>query len=345
MTIAIDLLFLVQIFGLLQTTVKCSNTTTFHAPHMPICNWKSFDNAPEIYYVNLDRSIHRKVVMDSHLSSVHLNHTRVRGLTPKEIFIPPDVEKNWLTRHCSTQTVWKGEAGTGYNNEKFAMAAMCGRKKNTPKEIGCSVSHLYAMRQAIYSTTATSRYALIVEDDVFFPFNVDFNAMAQSAPADFGILQLFNSNQPSMKNIWKKYLKNHNTLWLNRNAASFEFWSTCGYLIDRVVMKPIIDAMVIVDRIPGAHKYILNWVVTLNNMFYYKLFVGVTEFKLVAGVTNPCTPKECCSSNATHIFNGPPPCVYAPRGFQADSFLYAMTRTYMLSFPIITNGLGEYQTF
>jgi hypothetical protein len=264
--------------------------------------------------------------MEKHLTDVKLKYFRIRGLTPKEFYIPDDVEKNWLTRHCPIQTAWdpitasKNTQFTPYNGEKFVMAAMCGRKKNNQKEIGCSTSHLYAMKQAIYSKTAVSRYALIVEDDVFFPFDVDFNVLAQSAPSGFGILQLFNSNQPSMKHIWEKYLRNHKTLWLRRNAASFEFWSTCAYLIDREVMKPLIDAVV------------------------YSRMPGVTEFKLVAGVTNPCTPKECCGANATDVFSNVPPCVYAPRGLQADSFLYAMTATYMLTVPLVTNGVGGNQS-
>ena len=38
------------------------------------------------------------------------------------------------------------------------------------------------------------------------------------------------------------------------------------------------------------------------------------------------------------------PCVFAPRGYQADSFLYLMTTTYTLSIPIITNGQGGNQS-
>jgi GR25 family glycosyltransferase involved in LPS biosynthesis len=44
------------------------------------------------------------------------------------------------------------------------------------------MSHLVAMRTAIYSPTATSRYALIVEDDVQFPFDIDYEALAATAP-------------------------------------------------------------------------------------------------------------------------------------------------------------------
>lgn len=290
--------------------------------HQPKCTWSKHENSPEIYFINLERSLNRKVVMENHLRDVGFRYFRVRGLTPKEIYVPDDVEKFWLTRWCPIQTSWNSTGEfTSYAYQKYAMAAMCGRKKNTPKEIGCTTSHLHAMRQAIYSSTATSRYALIVEDDVFFPFDVDFNALAESAPKDFGILQLFNSNQPTMKHTWDKYIRNPSNLWMKRNAASFEYWSTCAYLIDRVVMKPVIDAVVLTDRV-----------------------LGVTEFKLVAGVTNPCTPKECCTEDAPNRFNVAPPCVYAPRGYQADSYLYAMTKTYMMSLPLITNGMGGNQS-
>lgn len=47
------------------------------------------------------------------------------------------------------------------------------------------------------------------------------------------------------------------------------FWSTCGYMIDRVVMKPIID-----------------------NLVYEK--DGWTHFKVIAGISGPCAPPECC---------------------------------------------------
>ena len=61
-----------------------------------------------------------------------------------------------------------------------------------------------------------------------------------------------------------------------------------------------------------------------------------------AGLTHPCVPKECCEENNVFILK--PPCVFAPRGYQADSYLYAMTTTYTLSIPIITNGQGGNQS-
>ena len=34
-----------------------------------------------------------------------------------------------------------------------------------------------------------------MEDDIYIPFSIDFNALAASAPVDFGVLQLMNANR------------------------------------------------------------------------------------------------------------------------------------------------------
>jgi GR25 family glycosyltransferase involved in LPS biosynthesis len=297
------------------------------------CKWTTRENAPEVYYINMDSSVSRKVTIEQHLQKIGLRSFRVRGLTPKEIFIPPDIESTWRTANCQVQTEWTppNKLAPDYNTssvyDKYSsyMATLCGRgkDKNTPKELGCTTSHLVAMRKAVYSTTARSRYALIVEDDVYFPFDIDFEKLAQSAPKGFGILQLFNSNQGSMQSTWDSYVKNNEYVWVKRHPVKyFDFWSTCAYLIDRLAMKPVVDA-----------------VVTEYN--------GWVQLKVIAGINNPCVPRGCCKQGNTGLtgkdnlmFVVEPPCVWAPRGYQADHFLYAMTATYMLSVPLISNGQG-----
>lgn len=76
------------------------------------------------------------------------------------------------------------------------------------------------MREAIYSNTSISRYAIIVEDDVKFPFDVDYEALAQTAPKGFGILQLFNSNRHTMIYTWTNYLRNKARLWYHSDIVN-----------------------------------------------------------------------------------------------------------------------------
>lgn len=319
---------LIQIFPLLWFLifVVLQGTTTAKS-----CAWKSRDNTPEVYWINMDKSKSRKANMDAHLTEAGFRNYRIRGITPKEIYIPDDIESTWRTAWCQLQTSWippnKFLGNFSYSSQWSSYtaytASLCGRgkKKNTPKELGCTSSHLIAMYQAVYSTTATSRYALIVEDDVQFPFDVDFEALALSAPKGFGILQLFNSNEGTMESTWKRYLADPSYVWAARQPMKyFDFWSTCAYLIDRVVMKPVVDAVI---------RQVNGWY----------------EFRIVAGINNPCVPRECCVNGSEyHNFIHKPPCVWAPRGYQADSFLYSMTTTYAMTIPIIANGLGGNQS-
>ncbi len=54
---------------------------------------------------------------------------------------------------------------------------------------------------------------------------------------------MFNSNYPSMKRSFNSYVMN-NELWSLRTMNNFDYWSTCAYLIDRVVMKDIVDKVI-----------------------------------------------------------------------------------------------------
>lgn len=292
--------------------------------HTDRCFWTNNNtNALEVYYINMDKSKERNENMINHLKDVGLRHFRVRGLTPGEIYIPLDIESTWRTAQCKTQSdfipPYRYEANRNISSPMYKMTSimsgLCGRgkNKNTPKEIGCTTSHLIAMKNAIYSTSARSRYALIIEDDVKFPFDIDFELLASTAPNGFGILQLFNSNKDSMKDSWMKYIKDKTFLW--QESLNLKFWSTCAYLIDRVVMKSVIDTVIFNDD------------------------KGWLNFKVIAGIQGPCAPIECCTLDAK-IFINKPPCVLASFGYQADSFLYAMTKTYMLTVPLISSGKG-----
>jgi GR25 family glycosyltransferase involved in LPS biosynthesis len=269
------------------------------------CKWSKHVGAPETYYINLDRSKDRRANMERHLDNVGMSHFRVRGISPKEIYIPEDIENTWRTAQCKMKTDWVPPAKksidytSAYVHHSSFMTALCGRgkKKNTPKELGCTTSHLMAMRNAIYSNSP-NRYALIVEDDVQFPFDVDWNELAKSAPEDFSILQLFNSNEATMTQTWNAYTKNSSDLWTLRGSKKyFDFWSTCAYLVDKVKMKSVIDAVI----------FEVN---------------GWTSFNVIAGMNmNPsCVPAACCANGTDYEnFIKTPPCVWAPRGYQAGS--------------------------
>lgn len=301
------------------------------ASENPHCTYDKTKTAtsPEIFWVNMDKSVKRREMIEHHLSETGYPNRRVKGLSLNNIFIPDDVLSSWDKYMALTMTGQPIKPRTEMqfpkhlqnNNYTHVMLGLVGRGgKNKLKEIGCTSSHLEAMRQAIHFNKTSSKYAIIIEDDVQIPFNIDFEALAATAPSDFGILQLFNSNEGSMESQWLRYVKSGH-LWADsfQNQAA-SFWSTCAYLINREVMRPIIDRI----------AYEAN---------------GWVNLKVVAGIKRPCRPKtsECCSfdnTTMTFAFSHVPPCIWAAKGFQADSYIYALAKTYVLSVPLITNGAG-----
>ena len=68
------------------------------------CLWKKYDKAPEIYFINMDKSGDRKISMEKHLKNIGLTYKRIRGNPWDEIYIPSDLEKFWTTAWCKSQT-------------------------------------------------------------------------------------------------------------------------------------------------------------------------------------------------------------------------------------------------
>eukprot|EP01034_Spumella_vulgaris_P022210 gene22210-28324_t len=79
--------------------------------------------------------------------------------------------------------------------------------KPNENEIACIASHLIAIYRAVHDPVfmSSSPYALILEDDVHFEFEVDFERLVESAPKDFAVLQLMTSNAEQSKNMFNYY--------------------------------------------------------------------------------------------------------------------------------------------
>lgn len=300
------------------------------------CQWNPIvkKDSPEIFWVNMDRSKDRRASMEAHLNAVGLPHRRVKGLSLDDIYIPTDIVTTWETHNSKFYTTEKlphrddPQFNSIYGNMSHAVVGLLGRPKhNKLKEVGCTSSHLEAMRLAIFHNRTNSKYAIITEDDIQIPFDIDFDALIATAPPDFGILQLFNSNEGTMKATFETYRKRGDGhLWVEHKNKHFTaYWSTCAYLINREVLRPAIEKII------------------------RKASDGRYHVQLLAGLQFPCRPKNspCCLPNPAtkgYTFIAEPPCILAGKGFQADSFIYALNKTYVLSIPLITNGAGGNQS-
>jgi GR25 family glycosyltransferase involved in LPS biosynthesis len=225
----------------------------------------SLSSSIPVYYINLESSGDRRQYMERYLQQIQVKYQRIQALTVK------DVNKY----------------------VKSKISSVFNQLKPNLKEIACIASHLIAMHTAIRSydqslkeagSSSTSRtlppYALIVEDDVMFEFDINLEELINHAPSDWTILQLTSSNAGKMKDLWKDYRNLssvvavprsrppsirrsisaflsffrssktiHSHLWYERSWNSL-LWSTQGYLINIPHLRAILDSQVITTPPP-----------------------------------------------------------------------------------------------
>ena len=280
------------------------------------CTYDNHPKAPEVYYINLKKSHRRRQVIQQLLSTMQLRYFRVEAVSSSSIYVPPDLVRPLHNSALSFADVCKYWTKEKIDNSTQAMQVT--NKTHLVSgicsigilwtELFCTMSHLFAIYNAVHSTTAKSNYAIIMEDDIHIPISTDFNALAESAPSDFGIVQLLSVNSGKVSELWELYTKQH-TLWSKHNDA--HFWSTGIYLINRERMRPIIDAIV---RIDPVYPHIMQYTLIATKPRYRK-------YKL---------PPEC---TVTATATKPSICIQS-HDIVADRYIYAMNTTYMSCLPI-----------
>jgi GR25 family glycosyltransferase involved in LPS biosynthesis len=151
-----------------------------------------------IFYINLDRSPHRNEFMVAQLKQLGVPATRCAAIDGNDINVRFVNSYSLLTKY----------------------------------EIGCTLSHLRAIKQAYESGT---EIAMICEDDVWFStisLVPDLTQVVRNAPSDWEILQIQNQNMKTVSIDDLKY---------TRNAAPKIMFGAACYLINRRGMKTIID--------------------------------------------------------------------------------------------------------
>jgi len=106
----------------------------------------------------MDSSPDRRKSIEKHLTETHLPFRRVKGLhTYRDIYFPQDIITNWnkMEAKIETDEVLPSKydrtnlsLNKSTANFTHVMSGLIGRsKKNKVKELGCTSSHLEAMRQ------------------------------------------------------------------------------------------------------------------------------------------------------------------------------------------------------
>lgn len=217
--------YLRHMWGLVAITIWFSQfhqSTGKSAPNPSLTGLRKGGIAIPVYWINLDSDLRRRQAMEVHVANeMNFNYqTRISALTPSTANIV------MLEHEC----------------RRFSLA-----------DIAILASHLKAIRTAVYDPAHTDYpYAIILEDDIRFQYDIDFDALIALAPAGFGILQLMTSHVDQIVGLWESY-RYRNELWTFRRQDS-SIWSAQAYIIKKSVLKPFIDAAVLEQLNPQTKQ-------------------------------------------------------------------------------------------
>jgi GR25 family glycosyltransferase involved in LPS biosynthesis len=131
------------------------------------------------YWINIDKSTKRREFMEKQFKYLNIDNQRISAITPND-FDEILVQKRPLS--CN----YPGCITCEY-------------------EFACLCSHIKAMQEALKSNDP---YFVIMEDDMFIPFVIDYDKFIQTIPKDADIIQMMilyaNTVRTLYYNLYKK---------------------------------------------------------------------------------------------------------------------------------------------
>ena len=209
---------------------------------------------PHIYWINMDRSTQRRVLMERMLNRLNISHTRVPALDSKD----PAAEQRFIFRdgqgsHCKDE-----ECRVEFRTVQF-----------------CAASHVTAMM--MFLNTSTEPYALIAEDDLDVEaytsyWERSFGEYFAEIPADWAIAQVSTIVIPPQNSTWKDYLRG---LLVNGWAARHwsSYWLGAGaYIVKRetaeLVVKEYVEPNGVIDLNKGQWEAVADVMMFEDHVVY-----------------------------------------------------------------------------
>lgn len=160
------------------------------------------------YWINIDKSKTRKEFMEKQFKNLNLDNYRISAVTPSEF---PDVLVQKPPLSCN----YPGCTTCDY-------------------EFACLCSHIKAMQEGLKSN---DEYFIILEDDMFLPFKIDYDKLIKSIPKDTDILQMMILYGNTVIHIYERLFLNniHHFKW------QYLLPSTGQYLISRKGAQKLVD--------------------------------------------------------------------------------------------------------
>ena len=180
------------------------------------------------YWINVDTSIHRKVFMELQFKYFNIDNQRISAITPEKLNTYIEDKPPYF---CGNSCCY-------YNN--------CNDCKF---EYSCSTSHLEAINEGYKSG---AEYFIVCEDDIYFPFKLDFNKIIKQLPANLEILQMMVLDHDANHILYNDFYKN-NINFVEYNPTK-RYFSTGMYLITRKGAEKILK--IFIDT--NTNKYNLS---------------------------------------------------------------------------------------
>jgi GR25 family glycosyltransferase involved in LPS biosynthesis len=168
------------------------------------------------YWINIDKSVNRKNFMEKQFNNLNIENYRISAITPDD-FENVLVQKQPLS--CNYP---------GCNTCHYEFACLC--------------SHIKAMQEGLKTN---DEYFVIIEDDMFIPFIVDYEKLINNMPKDTEILQMMILYGNTVNTLYDKLYLNdiHYLRW------QYLLPSTGQYLISRQGAKNLSTCFIIKSKI------------------------------------------------------------------------------------------------
>ena len=141
----------------------------------------------KFFWINIDGSNERKEFMEKQFETLNIDNIRISAITPKDF---PKVLEEKEPYYC-------GNPECLVNNNK-----------NCKFEYGCVSSHIKALREALKTN---DNYFIIIEDDIYLPFKINFEKLINEMPKDAEIIQMMilyaNSVNSLYDHVYSKGIK------------------------------------------------------------------------------------------------------------------------------------------
>lgn len=163
-----------------------------------------------IYYINMDKDVHRREYVEKQLDKISNNYNRVQGIVGVNI---PDADKKDI----------REIQGIHFINEYDTL---------TKGEIGCILSHIKAINTAYNNG---DDIALICEDDIYtepYKLSKPVEYIVENAPKDWELLQLFTLDP--------NRTFNYNNIEYIRRTDDYSF---IAYIINRKGMEKVLSIL------------------------------------------------------------------------------------------------------